>query len=99
MRIAPMLLFTFVENCFKHGSCNDPNNPFINIDLKVIKNEITFFAENSKPLKEKPISKYNEDGIGLNNVRKRLEIIYKDNYSLEIQDLKHSFVVSLSIKK
>jgi len=99
MRIAPMLLFTFIENCFKHGSSNDPDNPFINIDLKVVKNEITFFAENSKPLQEKPILKDKEDGIGLNNVKKRLELIYKDNYDLKIQDLQHSFKVQLCIKK
>jgi sensor histidine kinase YesM len=99
MRIAPMLLFTFIENCFKHGSSNDPDNPFINIALKVIDDEITFFAENSKPTKEKAISKDNKDGIGLNNVKKRLEIIYRNNYKLEIKDLEHSFIVSLSIKR
>ncbi len=49
VNIAPMLLFTFVENCFKHGSSNDTGNPFINININVTENEIVFFVENSKP--------------------------------------------------
>lgn len=96
-KIAPMLLFTFVENCFKHGSSNDPNNPFIKINLNVTDEEIIFFAENSKPLNNKIKIKDGSGGIGLKNVKKRLEIIYGENYDLKIQDLQSTFIVCLSI--
>ena len=97
--IAPMLLFTFVENCFKHGSSNDPDNPFIKINITVTENEIVFFAENSKPELNKNVNKNTDGGIGLKNVKKRLEIIYGENYDLKIQDDKLLFVVYLTIYK
>lgn len=98
VRIAPMLLFTFIENCFKHGSSNDPDQPFIKIKLEVTEDEIIFLAENSKPKNPKILSD-NKGGIGLENVKKRLEIIYHDDYVLKIKDLKNTFIVYLSIAK
>jgi len=98
-KIAPMLLFTFIENCFKHGSSDDPNNPFIEILLSVSGNEIHFFAKNSKPTGKNQSKNVNGGGIGLNNVKKRLEIIYKDNYELRIRDLEHIYEVDLIINK
>ena len=99
MKIAPMLLFTFIENCFKHGSSNDSENPFVKIYLNVNENEIEFFAENSKPSQKLKAIGSDGGGIGLKNVKKRLEIIYEDNYDLKIQDLEHTFVVCLTISK
>lgn len=98
VKIAPMLLFTFIENCFKHGSSNDPDHPFIKIKLNVTEDEIVFLAENSKP-KNPKIMSGNKGGIGLENVKKRLEIIYHENYVLKIKDLKNTFIVYLSIAK
>lgn len=98
-KIAPMLLFTFVENCFKHGSSKDPENPKIKINLKVSGNEIVFFAENSKPKVPENVVEGKQGGIGLNNVKKRLEILYRENYDLKLQDKKDSFVVCLTIRK
>ncbi len=98
-KIAPMLFFTFVENCFKHGSSNDTGNPFIKINITVTENEIVFFAENSKPELKKNVTKNRIGGIGLKNVKKRLEIIYGKNYDLKIQDNKLLFVVLLTIYK
>ena len=100
MKIAPMLLFTFVENCFKHGSRNDTKNPYIKIDLDVAGKEMIFTAENSKPF---PAKKNNPSlssgGIGLTNVKKRLEIIYGDNYHLKITNEERIFKVRLAIIK
>jgi sensor histidine kinase YesM len=81
-KIAPMLLFTFIE-----------------ILLSVSSNEIHFFARNSKPIKKKQSKNVKDGGIGLNNVKKRLEIIYKDNYELQIRDLEHTFEVDLIMTK
>jgi len=100
MKIAPMLLFTFVENCFKHGSSSDPEKPFIEIHLTVSENKMVFIAENSKPLPvNENVSPHSSGGIGLMNVKKRLEIIYGGNYSLEITDEARMFKVELVIQK
>lgn len=99
MKIAPMMLFTFVENSFKHGSSNDPENPFIRIELEVNERELFFYAENSKPNVQTPNSRTNSGGIGLANVRKRLEIIYKDKYELKCGDEACSYNVILRIKR
>lgn len=98
VKIAPMLFFTFVENCFKHGSRNDPEKPYILIKIEVNKAGIRFYAENSKPQTSKNIRKQN-GGIGLKNVQKRLSLIYGDNYNLEIEDGKETFAVSLVINR
>ncbi len=97
-KIAPMMLFTFVENSFKHGCRNDSGKPYIFIDLKTSETKIEFKIENSVPKNEKRKGK-NGDGIGLQNVRKRLEIIYSDKYLLEVSGNKTVFKVFLMIKK
>jgi LytS/YehU family sensor histidine kinase len=97
-KIAPMLLFTFVENCFKHGSSNDPGKPYIKIKIEANKNELWFYAANSKNGKINH-SEIKNGGIGLKNVQKRLDIIYSGKYDLNISDLQNKFEVNLSIRK
>ncbi len=92
-KIAPMLLFTFVENCFKHGSRNPAENPFIKIEIKVNKSNINFLAENSK-LETKAEK---QGGIGLQNVKKRLDILYADRHKLSVENKKYTFLVHLVI--
>lgn len=97
-RIAPMMLFTFVENSFKHGSSNDHENPFIDIKLKVNTNELIFKVQNSKPKSIGSNSDRKEGGIGLANVKKRLEIIYKGKYDLKCGNEDCRYHVVLKIK-
>lgn len=99
IKIAPMLLFTFVENCFKHGSSNDPENPKIKINLNVSEKEIVFVAENSKPKIQENLMGGKDGGIGLSNVKKRLEILYDGFYELNLQNKKDAFSICLCIKK
>lgn len=99
MKIAPMVLLTFIENCFKHGSSNDSQNPFIKISLNVSDKDFIFFAENSKPKLIQQTKNIESGGIGLNNVKKRLEIIYGEKYELKIKDKENTFEVYLSINK
>jgi LytS/YehU family sensor histidine kinase len=99
LKIAPMLLFTFVENCFKHGSSKDPGTPWINIKISASEKGISFFAENSKPLSVKKEKEQSIEGIGLKNVQKRLDIIYGNRQNLVINDSQHKFEVTLSICK
>ncbi|QGY47315.1 sensor histidine kinase [Maribellus comscasis] len=95
--IAPMMLFTFVENSFKHGSRNDPENPFIFIDLKISNTKTEFLIENSIP-KNRVEKRNRAGGIGLQNVQKRLDILYSGKYQLEITQEKTKFKVYLGIE-
>ena len=80
--IEPMLMIPFVENAFKHG-VGLVENPEIDIDLKIKGNELTFVIRN-KISSESQESKDSSSGIGLQNVRRRLELLYPDNHRLDI---------------
>ncbi|MFO7827478.1 MAG: histidine kinase, partial [Bacteroidales bacterium] len=95
--IAPLILFPFVENAFKHGFHN-PEKSKLNMEISVNPKSLLFFIENS-------ITKNTEDqylkqegkGIGLRNIQERLELIYKDKYQLDIFNKENTFVVKLEI--
>ena len=78
IQIAPMLLIPFVENAFKHGQRSEGYLK-IQIDIKV-ENMLLDFSIKNSTLTEEP--EKNENGIGLENLRKRLDLNYKDNYRL-----------------
>ena len=88
---APMLLLPFVENAFKHGTQIDGILK-VNIHLNVDENELNFTIENSAIKKEN-----SKNGIGLENIQKRLEMLYKNQYFLEILQEEKTFIVTLKI--
>lgn len=92
MMIIPLVLITFVENCFKHGELLDKENPLV-IRLQMIENQLVFFTRNKKRTghKEKTM------GIGLVNTQKRLELAYPDRHKLEVQDESEFFSYNLTI--
>jgi two-component system LytT family sensor kinase len=94
--IEPLLLIPFVENAFKHISHFKNETNFINLDLSRSNGEFCFVAENSK----EAIGKINSQqvGIGLNNVKRRLELLYPGKHELEIEKNDRSFKVNLKIK-
>lgn len=89
IKIAPMLLLPFIENSFKHGTLKNGLLK-IKIDLSCTVETINFYIENNSS-KVKNTNK----GIGLENMEKRLELLYKDNYDLKIDDDSESFKVKL----
>jgi two-component system LytT family sensor kinase len=90
--IPHMLLITFVENAFIHGLINDKNN--LNIDISIDVNEFSFSIENNiDPQK----NNNNFTGIGLENAKKRLDLIYGRKYDLTIDHGK-TFIVNLKIR-
>jgi LytS/YehU family sensor histidine kinase len=95
IRIAPMLFISFIENCFKHGSSVDPEDSWIHIFFELSDKQINFVAENSKPQNMHENVAREKGGIGLENVKKRLDILYRDNYQLTITDLVKSYKVEL----
>ncbi len=96
-KIRPMLLIPLVENAFKHGARNSKKNIFINIDLLVTSKIIHFRVENSFSKQTKPITAQ-IGGIGLSNIKKRLEINYGlENFSFNTFDEKNKYIADLKI--
>ena len=94
MMIAPMLLIPFVENAFKHGSL-DEGFLRIEITISVFDNQLHFAIKNS--FLEEEEDKEKITGIGLENIRKRLDLHYKGNYELTIGKTGKWFTSELSI--
>ena len=95
--IKPLLLIPLVENAFKHGARNSEKNPYININLIVTKSLINFKVENSFKNPTKKI-KQQIGGIGLSNVKKRLELNYgKGNYELNAFNEKNKYIAELKV--
>lgn len=99
-RIPPMILQPLVENSFKHSRVvNDPNG-FVHFYLVQENNDLIFIARNS--IKNMSVSiadpnKKNRSGIGLENVKKRLELYYDNNYSFEAKQEDNVYVVTIKI--
>jgi hypothetical protein len=94
LHVVPLTLFPFVENSFKHGASELIRDAWINIDFSIYKNEFVFKIENSKrALMISPPS----GGIGLSNVKRRLELVYEQDHSLQIIDSPETFLVILKI--
>ena len=90
-KIAPMLLLPFVENSFKHGSLK---KGILNVDIKLsYKNKSVFFEiENTSNT-----NAVSEHGIGLENIEKRLDLLYKNQYTLNINNENGLFKVNLKL--
>ncbi len=97
-RIAPLLMLPLVENAFKHGAGEILDDAWINIDLKVTDNMLKFKISNSKPDTEQSVAAGVHFGnIGLNNVRKRLGLLYSGSHSLQVMEEEELFVAILDI--
>ncbi|PTX41486.1 histidine kinase [Christiangramia gaetbulicola] len=93
--IAPLLLLPLVENCFKHGASKMIHKPWINIKAELNKNSFHIKMMNGR--RDKNISVEERKGTGIENVRRRLELLYKDSHSLEIKEDTDVFIVDLKI--
>ena len=96
--VKPLILIPLVENAFKHGARNSKKNGYITIDLNATSNLLDFRIENSF---EKPTKKIKAQigGIGLTNLKKRLELNYgPDFFNLDIIKEKNKYIAHLKIK-
>ncbi|MEL7122731.1 MAG: histidine kinase [Bacteroidota bacterium] len=94
-RIAPLLLIAFVENCFKHSMHTLIDNINIEITVRVIDGVLDFFAENNFSTEGEVEDKLG--GIGLDNVSKRLELLYPNDYILKYDQSDNEFRVNLRL--
>lgn len=97
VQIAPMLLIPFVENAFKHGiSLREPSH--INITLEMKEKTLFFDVYNSKHIRLANDPERDKSGIGLNNVRQRLQLLYPKKHELVVRETAKDFFVHLTIQ-
>lgn len=94
-KIAPLLLVPFVENAFKHG-VGSKGDGYVHLNFFMNGDELHFRIENPILEKEEPWKKH--PGIGLDNVKKRLRMIYPDRHRLDISDSEGKFEVRLTVR-
>jgi len=92
----PLLLITFIENAFKHVSRCIAEKAYVNIRFEQTTDSICLEVENSKS--NIHMEKDSVSGLGLENVKKRLDILYAENYRLIIKDLETTYYTKLIIK-
>jgi LytS/YehU family sensor histidine kinase len=92
-----MLLIPFVENAFKHGiSFREPSHIKINFETK--DKTLNFDVYNSKHVKQENDPEKDKSGIGLNNVKQRLELLYPGKHELIIRETGKEFFVHLTLQ-
>ena len=94
--IAPLIFITFLENAFKHGVSNHYPGAWVNILFQLRGKECIYRVENSKMSGKKPEAE-EKSGIGLQNVKRRLDLSYPDKYKLTIDDKPDRYTVQLNI--
>ncbi len=92
--VAPFLLLPFLENAFKHGTSEQLNRVWLTMNIEVNDNELRCKIMNSK----NQLTKVNNNGIGIENVQKRLYILYPGKHELILSDEGEFFVVSLQLE-
>lgn len=96
-QIAPLILMVFIENAFKHSQAGQSDNICIDIDIRLSdEGKLDFLCKNNY----QPSTNTTDisHGIGLANVRKRLQLLYPDAYQLTIQQTEHQYEVQLSMQ-
>jgi two-component system sensor histidine kinase AlgZ len=94
--ISPLIFITFLENAFKHGVSNNDKNAFVKLSLTLDGKQCIYTVENSRLLSTKPEAQ-EKSGIGLQNVKRRLDLSYPDRYTLETEDMPDRYSVRLTI--
>lgn len=94
LRIPPMLFIPFFENAFKHGNIQDTKKGYIRSIFSIVNGQLTFTIKNSiAPFK----THYEKGGIGLENVRKRLALLYPDKHTFEISENEDHFEIIMTL--
>jgi len=86
VEIAPLILLTFVENAFKHRVSQETEKASITIFVKTSKEGLFFSIKNSKPKNYEAVFIEDQTSIGLKNIKRQLDLIYKNKYVLVIDD-------------
>lgn len=98
VEVPPLLFIPFLENAFKHGLSNSIEEGYVWIELQIEEKKLNFRIENSKSSEPKG-ELYHQGGIGLSNVRRRLELLYPKRHQLQIMEDPSSYQVLLTLTK
>jgi two-component system LytT family sensor kinase len=93
-KIAPLLLIAFIENAFKHGLANDPRQPILMQVYVKEEHQLYFYLHNKK-------HHHNRDaggGIGMHNVKRRLELLYPGQYTMIVKNEPESYSCELTLE-
>jgi LytS/YehU family sensor histidine kinase len=94
--IAPLLLLPFVENCFQHGTNHVLQNPWVNLTAEMKNTTLAMKLMNGKATLSD--NDQGNSGIGISNVKQRLDLLYKGKYDLQITEDDEVFIVDLWIE-
>jgi sensor histidine kinase YesM len=97
-KIAPLLLITFLENAFKHGAKGSSGNTFVNLVMQVKGKQLNFTIENNKGSVDE-VERDNYKGVGLENVKRQLELLYPGKHELKINEATDRFIVQLQLEE
>lgn len=97
--VAPLLFVPFLENSFKHGlNHHMQGGGFVHLHLRVSGEDMEFIIENSKAERTPRLDHPRSGGIGLVNVRQRLQLLYPESHTLIVSDEPHRYIVTLQLK-
>lgn len=96
LQVAPLLLLPLVENCFKHGTSNMLEKPWINLEIRLDGNHFLMKLMNGKA--DQDAQPRHPGGIGITNVKKRLNLLYPGKHELTWQDEGEVFIVTLEME-
>ncbi len=91
--IAPLIFITFLENAFKHGVSNNNPAAWVDIHIQIKDNECIYTVKNSKGTS----TGIEKSGIGLQNVERRLELSYPDQYKIKVEETPEVYFVQLNL--
>lgn len=95
VQIPPLLFISFVENAVKHNNDSEKAS-YVNLEFKSHNDELVFQCTNSKPIVK--AVKNTTGGLGLTNIKRRLQLLFPDAHELKIEDSQDTFRVTLSIR-
>jgi sensor histidine kinase YesM len=94
--IAPLLLLPLIENCFKHGASNMIEQPWLSLQITIENKQMFMKLLNGKAIGEGQQNQHR--GIGIKNVRKRLELLYPGKHSFTISSEEEVFIINLKLE-
>jgi len=94
-KIAPLVLLPFVENCFKHGASEELQQSWVKVSIDIQPQVTLMKVENNKASEN---GTHKKEGIGIQNVKRRLDLIYPDQHELRIINGQETFLVILTIQ-
>lgn len=95
--IAPLIFIPFLENSFKHGLNHQITDGYVHVTMKVLGHKLLLRITNSKPATPPQPAEKNSGGIGLANVQRRLNLLYPNQFKLDIEDSEKEHIVELSL--